>query len=83
MHRQEVARTAQRVTLRLDTFRAFAAARGHGTPSAIADAMNVHRSTVTRVLAGQQAVGADFIAGALTALAPVDFRDLFDITPTA
>ncbi|QFZ24091.1 transcriptional regulator [Saccharothrix syringae] len=54
-----------------------------GFPSdyALARAMGVHRSTVTRVLTGHLQPGPAFIGGALTALAPMQFDDLFEITP--
>ncbi len=79
MHSQDVARTAHRVVLRDAAFRTYATARGLTTPAAIAAAMRVHRTTVTRVLAGQLGVGADFIAGALAAFPAAEFKDLFAI----
>ncbi|WP_415365285.1 transcriptional regulator [Saccharothrix sp. BKS2] len=46
---------------------------------ALAEAMKVNRSTVLRVRAGSLRPGPAFIGGALTALAPMVFDDLFEI----
>lgn len=47
---------------------------------ALARAMGVNRSTVTRVIKGDLRPGPAFIAGALTAL-HADFLNLFKIVP--
>ena len=59
-------------------FRQRAEAIGLTTETAIADAMHVHRVTVNRVLAGNQAPGNAFVAGALLAFPELDARDLFN-----
>ncbi|WP_322746679.1 transcriptional regulator [Saccharothrix syringae] len=46
---------------------------------ALARAMGLNRSTVTRVVAGVLQPGPAFIAGALTVLAPLRFEDLFEV----
>nr|WP_228122501.1 transcriptional regulator [Saccharothrix syringae] len=46
---------------------------------ALARAMKVDRSTVMRVRAGSLQPGPAFIGGALTALAPMTFDDLFQV----
>lgn len=68
-----------KITLRTRLFQRHAELTGYTTPAALATAMRVHRATVTRVLAGQQAVGASFVAGALTAFPDLTFSDLFEI----
>ncbi|MEU4740533.1 transcriptional regulator [Actinosynnema sp. NPDC023658] len=52
---------------------------GFRSTYALAKAMDVNRSTVARVLAGEMQPGPAFIAGALLALAPMQFHDLFTI----
>lgn len=44
-------------------------------------AMGVDRSVLSRVRRGQAQPGSQFIAGALTALAPARFEDLFEVVP--
>lgn len=41
--------------------------------------MNVNRSTVARVTSGEIQPGPAFIGGALVALAPMRFDDLFEV----
>lgn len=65
------------LTLRSELFRRHAGAKGLVTEAAIAAAMHVDRSTVHRVLAGTQAPGNVFVAGALLAFPELDARDLF------
>ncbi|GAA3883304.1 hypothetical protein GCM10022243_55000 [Saccharothrix violaceirubra] len=67
------------VRLRSGDFTKAATLAGLRSDYARSKAMGVHRSTVTRVLAGELRPGAAFIAGALTALHPLDFTDLFEI----
>nr|WP_184929723.1 helix-turn-helix transcriptional regulator [Saccharothrix ecbatanensis] len=50
---------------------------------ALAKAMGVNRSTVSRVLAGELQPGSAFIAGALAAFTPVTFEDLFEVVNTS
>jgi len=69
-------------TIRLRTLAFVQAARrgGYTSDYALARAMGVNRSTVTRVVKGDLQPGAGFIAGALIALR-ADFPDLFEIIP--
>ncbi|PSL51412.1 hypothetical protein B0I31_12141 [Saccharothrix carnea] len=53
-----------------------------GTEYRLAAAMSVNRSTLNRVLTGSLRPGPAFIAGALTAFAPITFDALFDIVAT-
>jgi hypothetical protein len=46
---------------------------------AVAKAMDVHRSTAQRVMEGVLQPGGLFIGGALKALHPLDFADLFEV----
>ena len=46
---------------------------------ALAKRMGVNRSTVMRVRMGRLQPGPAFIAGALVALAPMQFDDLFEV----
>ncbi len=46
---------------------------------ALARAMKVNRSTVMRVRAGRLQPGPAFIGGALKALDPMTFHDLFEV----
>jgi hypothetical protein len=48
---------------------------------ALAKAMQVNRSTVTRVRTGELQPGSVFIGSVLTALTPLTFDDLFEIVP--
>ena len=43
--------------------------------------MGVDRSMLHRVRTGEVQPGSRFIAGALTALAPATFEDLFEVVP--
>lgn len=69
------------ITLRADVLAKAARLAGFRSDYALAKAMDVNRSTVARVLAGRMQPGSAFIAGALVALAPMQFHDLFDIVP--
>nr|WP_084672640.1 transcriptional regulator [Saccharothrix espanaensis] len=73
----------QTIGLRTETFRRAANLAGLRSEYALAKAMNVNRSTVARVLAGDLRPGGTFIAGALTALKPMAFEDLFEVVPSA
>jgi hypothetical protein len=74
---------AATLILRGHLFRRHARAKGLTTEAAIAAAMHVDRSTVHRVLAGTQAPGNAFVAGALLAFPELDARDLFTATTSA
>jgi hypothetical protein len=68
------------VTLRTEVFVVAAKVAGYRSYFALAKAMGVQRSTVKRVLDGSLHPGPAFIAGALTALPPATFEQLFRIT---
>lgn len=65
--------------LRFEAFGKAALLAGFASDYALAHAMRVNRSTVKRVRAGELQPGPVFIAGALTALAPMAFEDLFEV----
>lgn len=69
------------IKLRTDVFTKAARLAGFRSDYALAKAMEVNRSTVTRVLSGELQPGPAFIAGALLALTPMQFDDLFNIVP--
>ncbi|GAA3863211.1 hypothetical protein GCM10022243_32170 [Saccharothrix violaceirubra] len=69
------------VRLRRDLFAKARNLAGLKSDCALARAMKLNRSTVTRVRSGQLQPGRAFIGGALVALAPFDFHDLFEIRP--
>lgn len=71
----------QTIRLREDAFTKARKLAGFHSDYALAKAMGVNRSTVTRVLTGRLQPGPAFIGGALTALTPLQFNDLFDIVP--
>jgi hypothetical protein len=54
---------------------------GHRSDYSMAKAMGINRSTLARVRAGQLQPGPSFIAGALIALSPFQFCDLFEVVP--
>jgi hypothetical protein len=70
------------IKLRADAFRKAIQLAGFRSDYGLAKAMDVNRSTVTRVFNGHLQPGAAFIAGALTALEPMEFHDLFEIVPS-
>ncbi|MGW4115292.1 transcriptional regulator [Actinosynnema sp. NPDC004786] len=69
------------IRLKGDVFVKAARLAGFSSDYGLAKAMDVNRSTVARVLAGELQPGPAFIGGALTALAPMGFVDLFEIVP--
>ena len=69
------------IKLRTDFFTKAARLAGYRSDYALAKAMDVNRSTVARVLSGELQPGPAFIGGALTALAPLQFHDLFEVVP--
>ncbi|MCC8244239.1 transcriptional regulator [Saccharothrix luteola] len=69
------------IKLRRDVFTKAARLAGFRSDYALAKAMEINRSTVARVLAGDLQPGLAFIAGALLALTPMQFHDLFHIVP--
>ncbi|KOX13713.1 hypothetical protein ADK67_43705 [Saccharothrix sp. NRRL B-16348] len=69
------------IKLRTDVFTKAARLAGFRSDYALAKAMEINRSTVARVLSGELQPGPAFIGGALLALTPMQFHDLFDIVP--
>ncbi|MEV0681923.1 hypothetical protein AB0I60_35920 [Actinosynnema sp. NPDC050436] len=67
------------VKLRITMFERAATLAGFASDYALAHAMGVNRSTIGRVRSGNLQPGAAFIAGALVALAPMTFGDLFEV----
>lgn len=72
-------RSRYTVSLRKDVFGRAAELAGFRSDYALARAMGVNRSTVARVRSGVLRPGARFISGALTALEPMEFEDLFEV----
>ncbi|WP_231500225.1 transcriptional regulator [Saccharothrix sp. NRRL B-16314] len=69
----------KKIKLRTGVFSKAARLAGFTSDYALARAMDVNRSTVARVLGGELQPGPAFIGGALTALAPMQFDDLFEV----
>ncbi|CCH29324.1 transcriptional regulator [Actinosynnema sp. NPDC047251] len=67
------------IRLRIATFANASLLAGYSSDYALAKAMNLNRSTVARVRNGELQPGSAFIAGALVALKPMQFEDLFDV----
>lgn len=67
------------VKLRGEVFLKAARLAGYPSDYALARAMGVNRSTMTRVLKGSLQPGPAFIGGALIALDPMGFNDLFEV----
>ncbi|MBB5802893.1 hypothetical protein F4560_002661 [Saccharothrix ecbatanensis] len=67
------------VHLRAGLFSRAVTLAGFESDYALARAMEVNRSTVARVRQGELQPGPAFIGGALTALAPMQFADLFAV----
>ena len=73
--------TSYTVKLRFDIFTKAARLAGYRSDYSAAKAMGLNRSTVARVMAGELQPGTTFIAGALVALTPMQFDDLFEVVP--
>ncbi|MFJ6671726.1 transcriptional regulator [Actinosynnema sp. NPDC091369] len=71
------------VRLRIDLFTKAARLAGFRSDYALAKSMDVNRSTVARVLSGELQPGPAFIGGALVALFPLQFHDLFEVVPAS
>lgn len=71
----------QTIRLRTDVFAKAAQLAGFHSVYALAKAMGVNRSTVARVTSGELQPGPAFIGGALVALTPMQFHDLFEVVP--
>lgn len=67
------------VRLRQDVFARVVCLAGFTSDYALAKTMQVNRSTIARVTAGDLQPGPAFIGGALTALTPMTFDDLFTV----
>jgi transcriptional regulator with XRE-family HTH domain len=70
------------VRLKNDLFTKAVRLAGFRSDYALAKKMGINRSTVARVLSGDLNPGPAFIAGALTALTPMQFDDLFEVVGT-
>ncbi|QFZ18470.1 helix-turn-helix domain-containing protein [Saccharothrix syringae] len=70
---------AHTVKLKTTTFVKITEVAGFTSHYALARAMGLNRSTVARVVTGSLQPGTAFIAGALVALAPLSFDDLFEV----
>ncbi|GAA3881805.1 hypothetical protein GCM10022243_52950 [Saccharothrix violaceirubra] len=70
---------AHTIRLRGGAFTKAVQLAGFGSDYALSKAMEVNRSTVTRVRSGELQPGPAFIAGALVALSPMQFDDLFEV----
>ncbi len=55
------------------------ALKGFKNQTALADAMGVNRSTVSRALSDKQDIGKVFLVGLLSAFPELGFEDLFDV----
>ena len=73
--------TPMTVQLKTDLFQDTAKRRGWKSTAAIARAIGVPRTQVTRILKGEQAPTPEFIAGFLAAEPLAGFRRVFDIVP--
>ncbi|MBB4962838.1 transcriptional regulator [Saccharothrix violaceirubra] len=71
--------TGYTIRLRTIPFAKAMLLAGFRSDYVLSKAMGVNRTTVTRVRTGELNPGAAFVAGALTALSPLDFDDLFEI----
>ncbi|GAA2685795.1 MULTISPECIES: transcriptional regulator [Actinosynnema] len=67
------------IQLRDEEFTRVSRLAGYRSDYALARAMDVNRSTVTRVLSGDLQPGPAFIGGALVALYPLRFEDMFTV----
>jgi hypothetical protein len=67
------------VRLRQDHFTKAAQLARLCSDYALAKAMEINRSTVARVRNGELRPGPTFIGGALRALTPMQFDDLFEV----
>ncbi|MFI9010557.1 transcriptional regulator [Actinosynnema sp. NPDC053489] len=71
------------IRLRTDIFTKATRLAGFRSDYALAKATDVNRSTVARVVSGELQPGPAFIGGALIALAPMQFHDLFEVVPAS
>ncbi|GAA1347414.1 transcriptional regulator [Saccharothrix algeriensis] len=71
------------IRLKVGTFRRASEMAGFQSVYALAKVMEVNRSTLKRVLEGDLSPGSAFIAGAVTALKPFTFDDLFEVVTRA
>ncbi|MFC5993518.1 transcriptional regulator [Pseudonocardia hispaniensis] len=68
-------------TIRIRAERLDLARRAAGlvTDTALADAMGIHKASVSRTLAGKSQLGGNFIGGLLRAFPGLTFEDLFTL----
>lgn len=69
------------IRLNVRQYQKIAASKGWSTTTAAAKAIGCEVSTLSRILRGERACGGEFIANLLTAAAPWDFNDLFEVEP--
>ncbi|GAA1292148.1 bifunctional DNA primase/polymerase [Saccharothrix xinjiangensis] len=81
MIKKQPAGAPHTVRLRSRRFGSAAKLAGFHSDYALAKAMGVNRSTVSRVMHGALQPGPAFIAGALVVLVPMQFDDLFEVVP--
>ncbi|MBW0090520.1 helix-turn-helix domain-containing protein [Pseudonocardia oceani] len=67
------------IQIRADNLALVRAAAGLSSNAALAQAMGVHPTTVSRTLKGDAALGVDFIAALLSAFPQVEFGQLFSV----
>ncbi|TQM83266.1 hypothetical protein FHX81_5684 [Saccharothrix saharensis] len=67
------------VRLKNDVFTKAVKLAGFPSDYSLSKKMEINRSTVARVLSGELNPGPVFIAGALKALTPMQFDDLFEV----
>ncbi|WP_306745715.1 transcriptional regulator [Saccharothrix yanglingensis] len=79
-HNPPEVRMPHTIKLRTAAFSKAVRLAGFRSDYALAQAMDVNRSTISRVVNGTLRPGGAFIAGALVALSPMQFDDLFEIT---
>ena len=70
------------IKLRAEKFRQHARQRGLKSDSASATYLGLNRSTVLRILAGDQVPGERMIAASLAAFPELKFDDLFEVVTT-
>ena len=67
------------VKLRVRKFTKAALLAGFSSSYGLAKQMGIHRTTLKRVIEGVVRPGSAFIGGALFALRPMRFEDLFEV----
>lgn len=67
------------IRLKISQYNKIASSKGWNSTTAAARAIGCEVSTLSRILRGERACGGEFIANLLTAAAPWDFNDLFEV----